>query len=140
MSAYVRWEYRGQNYLELDCFRSGTMQVQKFPVYAKFLHIRYLEASWPADTTFHRLEPLTGSIRTCAKKRLNGDSIQQWADDQSYAYMLHNSMNLFQDFIVLSNNGPEQRNRGAEESFALLNRPSKHVDDKWICIWVQECS
>ena len=25
MSAYVRWNYQRQNYLELDCFRSGTM-------------------------------------------------------------------------------------------------------------------
>ena len=55
MSAYVRWDYHGQNYLELDCFRSGTMQIQKFPVHTKLLHIRYLEASWPANSTFHRL-------------------------------------------------------------------------------------
>ena len=42
MSAYVRWDYHGHKYLELDCFRSGTMQVQKFPARAMLLHIRYL--------------------------------------------------------------------------------------------------
>ena len=53
--------------------------------------------------------------------------------------MLCNLMNLLQDFLVLSDNDPEQRNRGAEKSLALLNRTAKHLDDNLICIWVQEC-
>ena len=46
-------------------------------------------------------------------------------------------MSLLQDFLVLNDNDPEQRNRGAMKSLALLNRTAMQFDDNLICIWVQ---
>ena len=81
-----------QDYLTLDSFQPGTKTVQKLSVRTRFLQVRYLEASWPADSTVHRLEPLPGSIRSCTKKsRPSGpsdDARQRVNAAKKYAEML----------------------------------------------------
>ena len=135
ISKIFNWNWYRECYVELDSFRRGTRQVQKFAVCTEFLHIKWLEASWPAASTFHRLRPLPGSIRGHVqnKKRAHGDDGDPWTDAENYCQMLSTLMISIQDFLVLSDTAEE---RGVENSLALLNRTAKSQDDFLICMGI----
>ena len=135
ISKIFNWNWYRECYVELNSFRRGTRQVQKFAVCTEFLHIKWLEASWPAASTFHRLRPLPGSIRGHVqnKKRAHGDDRDPWTDAENYCHMLSNLMGTIQDFLVLSDTAEE---RGAEKSLALLDRTAKSQDDFLICMGI----
>ena len=111
------------------------MQVQKLAATSDFMHIKWLEASWPGASTFHRLRPLPGSIRGHVqnKKRAHGDDRDPWTDAENYCLMLDTLMGTIQDFLVLSDTAEE---RGVENSLALLNRTAKSQDDFLICMGI----
>ena len=69
ISKIFSWNCNRGYYVELDSFRRGTMTVQKFPARSQFMHIKWLEASWPGASTFHRLQPLPGSVRGHVQKK-----------------------------------------------------------------------
>ena len=136
ISKIFSWNCNRGYYVELDSFRRGTMTVQKFPARSQFMHIKWLEASWPGASTFHRLQPLPGSIRGhVQKKRAHGDDRDPWTDAQNYCHMLSNLMGTIQDFLVLSDTAEE---RGAEKSLALLDRTAASSDDNVICMGLTE--
>ena len=135
ISKIFSWNWNRGYYFELNSFRRGTRQVQKFAVCTEFLHIKWLEASWPAASTFHRLRPLPGSIRGHVqnKKRAHGYDRDLWTDAENYLQMLSTLMISIQDFLVLSDTAEE---RGVENSLALLNRTAKSQDDFLICMGI----
>ena len=49
--------------------------------------------------------------------------------------MLHSLMSAIQDYLLVIDNNKEQ---GALESLALVNRTAKKKDDNVICVWLEE--
>jgi len=137
----AEWNYRENCYFIMDSFKPGTKEVTTFPVRTSRLHIRFLEASWPADDSIHRLEPLPGSIRKLfSKKRLHNESSwelhdQQQNEAQKYAKMLLKLTDQIQSFLVLSDSVEDDR---AYKSLALLKKTPEGLGDNLICMWVEE--
>ena len=118
------------------------MQVEKRRFRTRYVQIKYFEASWPAASVAHRIQPLHGSMPAHTKKRQHSDNEihEQVHDDirqrcQNYVSMLRNLMAMIQEYLLLSD---DDKQCGAVKSLHLVRSTAQLPEDNRICIWLED--
>ena len=146
ISKFSNWNREVRRYLELDVFRSGTMEVEKRNFCKQKVQIKYFEACWPAALVAHRIQPLPGSMRAHTKKRHRDDAknphmcscfddVKENQQARYYRLMLHNLMVSIQDYLLLSD---DEKQSGALKSLELVKGIARMREDNKICIWLED--
>ena len=120
------------------------MEVVKRRFRSQYVHLKYIEASWPAALVAHRIEPLHGTMRALTNKRnRSDDGVQQQVPDDvyvqerchSYKSMLYTLMGEIQNYLLLSDNNERCE---ALSSLALVRSTATQTDENRICIWLED--
>ena len=134
------WDYKLSCYLKLNAFIMGTMKVEPIFITARYVQIKYLEASWPGDDVVHRITPNPGSMKSHTKRKIQKTNDLSTTYDQqkksadNYKAMLCNVMMEIQDYLLLTDDMDQTLQKASLHLCPSLQQCGDHL----ICFWLQQ--
>ena len=133
------WDYKLDCYLKLNAFIMGTREIKPIFIKARYVQIKYLEASWPGDPVVHRLTPNPGSMKGHMKKKQKKDGLEMTYQEQKesadgYKSMLCELMTELQDYLLLTDDTEQTLQKASLDLCPSLQDCGDHL----ICFWLQQ--